>query len=258
MSMSPRLLRPKAASGFDPRSISGLGLWLDFGDSASLTLSGSAISEARDKSGNSRHAVQATGANQPTVLANAINGRQVASFDGSNDSLAVSSFPALTQMTAFAVCYRDWTSRTQFRTVFSSGYAGTAGMAAFVHSSSTTLDIVANDLFSFGNGFQSGRAPRQIGAVGTRSANVPLVMSVSLASSGSGQWINGASVSERVSSSGEMNVASGTLSIATDGLGAFADYKIAEVIVYTSALSASQRQFVERSLGQKYAITVSA
>ena len=76
MPMSPRLLRPRAAGGFDPRTISGLNLWLDFSDSSTLVLdANSLIQEIKDKSGNAQHATQSTGANRPSL--GTINGKGV-------------------------------------------------------------------------------------------------------------------------------------------------------------------------------------
>jgi hypothetical protein len=77
MPMSPRLLRPRASGGFNPRSISGLALWLDAADSASVTLNSGNVSEWRDKSGNSRHFAQSTAANQPAYVAAGRNGLSV-------------------------------------------------------------------------------------------------------------------------------------------------------------------------------------
>lgn len=68
-----------------------LALWLDADDSSTITLNGSTVSQWRDKSGNNRHANQATAAKQPLYLTNGINGRNVLSFDGNNKSLFASS-----------------------------------------------------------------------------------------------------------------------------------------------------------------------
>ena len=73
--MSPRLLRPRAAGGFDPRTISGLGFWYDFSDTSSVTLDGnSLIQQINDKSGNGRNLTQGTAANRPGIAT--VNGRQ--------------------------------------------------------------------------------------------------------------------------------------------------------------------------------------
>lgn len=85
MAMSPRLLRPRA-TGFNPKSISGLALWLDATDSSTLTLNGSAVSEWRDKSGNGFHFSQGTSNNQPSYTGT-INGKAAIAFDGTNDGL---------------------------------------------------------------------------------------------------------------------------------------------------------------------------
>ena len=81
-------------------------------------------------------------------------------------------------------------------------------------------------------------------------------MSCVLATTNAGQWVNGAAVSGRVSLSGTMNTASGTLNLGFDGLSAYSDHKIAEVLIYFSPLSSSQRQTIERWLGQRYGVTV--
>jgi hypothetical protein len=85
MAMSPRLLRPRA-TGFNPKSIAGLKVWLDATDSSTLTLNGSAVSEWRDKSGNAFHFSQAVANNQPAYTGT-INGKAAVAFDGTNDGL---------------------------------------------------------------------------------------------------------------------------------------------------------------------------
>lgn len=77
MGMSPKLLRPRVSGPFTPKSISGLAAWFDADDATTITLNGSTVSEWRDKSGNGRHATQATASNQPGYSTNALNGRPV-------------------------------------------------------------------------------------------------------------------------------------------------------------------------------------
>jgi hypothetical protein len=66
-------------------------LWLDASDATTITQSGGAVSEWRDKSGNVRHASQGTSANRPTVSAAAQNGLDALSFDGSTDFFSLAS-----------------------------------------------------------------------------------------------------------------------------------------------------------------------
>ena len=63
-----------------------LALWLDADDASTITLNGSTVSQWDDKSGNTRHASQATASLQPTYLATGFNGKPTLQTDG-NDTL---------------------------------------------------------------------------------------------------------------------------------------------------------------------------
>lgn len=117
MSMNPRLLRP-LATGFNPKSLGTLALWLDgadrsrmFSDDAATTLSADdgQVAVYKEKA-NGYNLSQTTANNRPLVRANIQNGRSVLEFDGSNDRLAS---PALAEdwpaLTAFAVFNMDST-----------------------------------------------------------------------------------------------------------------------------------------------------
>jgi hypothetical protein len=93
--MSPRLLRP-LASGFNPRRIAGLQLWLDAADQSTLfdadtggstVTADAAVGRWMDKSGNGRNFTQDTANNRPLWKAAGRNGRGTVQFDGSNDRL---------------------------------------------------------------------------------------------------------------------------------------------------------------------------
>jgi len=91
-------------AAIDPRDISGLSVWYDASDWSTITLNGSAVSQWGDKSGNGLHASQSTANNQPTYAANRRNGLAVVTFDGVNDSLVTSSFAdGWTAFTSFSV-----------------------------------------------------------------------------------------------------------------------------------------------------------
>lgn len=65
-----------------------MSVWYDASDASTFTYSSSnVISQWADKSGNGRHATQATTSQQPTRQTNIINGLPVVRFDGSNDYL---------------------------------------------------------------------------------------------------------------------------------------------------------------------------
>ena len=99
-----RLLRRK----FIPTDIAGLSVWLDAQDYASFALSGGSISQWNDKSGKNNHAIQGTGANQPTYAATGINSRACVGF-ASNQFLSVADHATLdhTTMDVFLICQRN-------------------------------------------------------------------------------------------------------------------------------------------------------
>jgi len=85
--MNPRLLRP-LASGFNPKSIAGLITWIDFADTAAVTLDGSnKISAVTDKSGSGLNGTQTTSGNRLGV--STLNGKQCADGGTSAHSLSV-------------------------------------------------------------------------------------------------------------------------------------------------------------------------
>ena len=137
MAMNPRLLKP-TASGFNPRSISGLALWLDASstdslyttdagpvtavsspldiagclcwydaaDASSITKDGSnLVSQWNDKSGNSRHATT-SGSLRPTS-GGSQNGRTVMQFTGTQAMTITGNFLQSDNVTMFAVAMKN-------------------------------------------------------------------------------------------------------------------------------------------------------
>jgi hypothetical protein len=70
---------------FTPNRLANLALWLDAGDSGTVILNGSDVSEWRDKSGNGRNASQATAARQPEYISSAQNGLGALRFDAASE-----------------------------------------------------------------------------------------------------------------------------------------------------------------------------
>lgn len=86
------LLAAKAAAGgFVPTDIAGLELWLDASDAGSFTYgTGDNVSQWNDLSGNTRHATQGTGATQPNRTGT-INSLTTVTF-ASGDRMTLPSF----------------------------------------------------------------------------------------------------------------------------------------------------------------------
>ena len=68
-----------------------LALWLDANDAATITQSGGLVSQWNDKSGNNRHATQATSGSRPTYTASGLNGKSVLTLDGTDDNMSISA-----------------------------------------------------------------------------------------------------------------------------------------------------------------------
>ena len=113
MAMSPRLLKPHA-TGFNPKQLSGLELWLDAADAStlfdadtggSLVAADGAVGRWVDKSGKGRNFTQATANNRPLWRSAGRNGRGTVEFDGSNDRLAGDGTQYVRTDTAFTALF---------------------------------------------------------------------------------------------------------------------------------------------------------
>jgi hypothetical protein len=78
-------------------------LWLDASDNSTITLNGSTVSQWNDKSGNDRHAVQATAGQQPTLTAAGLNGLDVLTMDGGDHMITSNVFTSASDVTVFLV-----------------------------------------------------------------------------------------------------------------------------------------------------------
>jgi hypothetical protein len=80
-------------------------LWLDAADRSTITIA-TGVSQWRDKSGNERNATQSTAANQPAYTIGGLNGRNILTFDGTNDHLLHSFNASPAPHSVFAVARR--------------------------------------------------------------------------------------------------------------------------------------------------------
>jgi len=86
---STKIVPPIFTGGasFTPASISGLALWLDAADTATITQAANLVSQWNDKSGNNYHFTQGTGSNQPLTNTTTLNSLNALLFDGAGDNL---------------------------------------------------------------------------------------------------------------------------------------------------------------------------
>ena len=78
-------------------------LWLDAADSDTITEVSGAVSQWDDKSGNDRHATQDVSDKRPSITISALNGLDVATFDGIDDGMHGGPFIALQSVCCIAV-----------------------------------------------------------------------------------------------------------------------------------------------------------
>jgi hypothetical protein len=108
---------PRGVSRYDEARLQGrlwtpalipanLAFWFDASDRSTMSFA-TGISQWNDKSPNARHAIQATGANQPTISVRAINDKPAVAFNGSQYFHTASfSHPSTFQLTTIL----QWTS----------------------------------------------------------------------------------------------------------------------------------------------------
>lgn len=247
MGMSPRLLRPRA-TGFDPRTISGLALWLDAAAGTTLfqssngttaaSAAGDAVGYWGDRSGNGKNATQTTANNRPTIAPVTRNGKTVIRFDGLNDRFV---FSATAMQTIFAVV----SVNTEATRVLPSIIGNSTGAPDVRRDYDANLPVPTvryrgksgdgsgSDFNDFAN--PSGSQFR-INAVSTPNV-AEQVWHIVTAIRGTG--------------AANMNCIGSTYPNARDFGG-----DMAEIICYDSALSTANRDKVEKYLAQKWGLTL--
>jgi hypothetical protein len=246
MPMNPRLLRP-LATGFNPKSIAGLGLWLDASDGSTISIE-TGVSQWRDKSGNGRNFAQSIGNNQPAVTANGQNNRNTLKFDGSNDSLTGPAGFSLTNTHSVIAVVRPDVRK----------------IAGLLAGSVTNSNLIYGDGSSSFSGTKFGafgvaRAVYGGGTITTGSFQVfAAVLSGGTLPTDLSMFTNGTGGVATVETAGTAPGAALTASllIGTTLGNQFWNGDIAEMLIWTRALSTAERSLVERALGKKWAITV--
>lgn len=252
MPMSPRLLRPRA-TGFNPKSISGLKLWLDVASTSSLTLNGSTVSQINDLSGNGFHATQGTANNQPTYQATGFNSKPTLYFD-TTDSITSSATIAdyfLTPTTSptmvlVMVCYMP-TIANNGGLVFGSDSQANGRVYFNSHTGGSTL------YFDTVNA-SGGRLG--IAGQGDTGWTTPHIMTVYRIGATMVVRRNGVEIGSKANASGNYATTTAKMQIGKcDTAGLNAMY-MSECVVYAAALSSSQITTIERGLGKKWGVTV--
>ncbi|HTG44559.1 MAG TPA: LamG-like jellyroll fold domain-containing protein, partial [Verrucomicrobiae bacterium] len=229
-----------------------LALWLRA--DAGVALSGSAVSQWSDQSGNNRHALQATSASQPLLSNSALNGLPALRFDGVNDFLAFTlPINGLNGMSIFLVGANSQNqsgggTHAEKAALFWNETAGWG--TAYLTPFQSTVNMR----------FGTTQANNQILYSRPSSAGTAFTLTEAIKNGTTDTlYINGSNV---VNQGGKFSSIAGCRDTANIGRGyndnSFFAGDIAELLIYTRALGAGERTTVEQYLGAKYGLSVSA
>lgn len=258
MAMSPKLLRPRA-SGFNPKSISGLALWLDPTDAASLTID-TGVSVWADKSGNGKNFSQSVGNSQPTLTT--ISGKTALSFDGTNDHMLTTAtlFTGNSSFTFFQVFHGTFPGNGTALFTHRTGESGldtndiTVGLSAN-QGSSWVFGTLRTRVSTIRNAVQANADQRfdSVDASGIGAVSLVGALSTSPTSTA---WFRGTAAPSSSGTSslvGVNGMSLGCRNNATKDL--FYVGKMGEIIAYTRTLTTSERRAVEAYLAKKWGYT---
>ena len=221
---------------FSPDTLPGLRLWLDAADATTVTLSGSNVTQWRDKSGNLRHGTPVNGLTYSTASNGVVFTRassQYLSLPDNTFPIGSSSFSIFFVFTPTATSYEIQliTAGARGGSIFGirSGNAGTGTLQTFWSGGAN--DLQTSNLWAV--------KQRNIGALLYQTSGARSL------------WING--VQGASETSGGTSITSSNR-IGTLEPGAFNtfDGQFHEVLVFESSLSVSERQQVEAYLAQKW------
>lgn len=230
---------------FNPLSLSPA-LWLDGADAntlydatsgGSLVAADGEVARWEDKSGNSRHATQATLGSRPLRKTAIQNGKDVIRFDGTSDFMTHGLTSSITSCSIFAVT-KKLSDQSSDRGIISIG-----DRAAFTGS---TL-LSRNSAGGRWGTYTTVAAPANTSA-GTSAFN--LLCIIDNAASGGEFYFNGSSDGTWAGNS----LVQVVRHVGGDaGASQWTHSDIAEILVYPTALSATNRQAVETYLSAKWA-----
>ena len=229
-----------------PTDIANLGLWLDADDASSFTLTGTDVDQWNDKSGNSRHVVQATPANKPSRLV--FDGRYGLFFNGTSDQLTSSTTYSFTEAVT-----GKWTSFAVFRPNIVSGVRSildmdneTARLAQNIRANGTIIDGLA---FNTGGTAYTDTYPSAGIAIG-----YTYIASVVRGATTIETFLNGAS-NGTTATAGTVATTASAVRVGAHQGGSpsqfFSGY-ILEVIHYNAELSSGDRAAIELYLRNKW------
>ncbi|QQS22775.1 fibronectin type III domain-containing protein [bacterium] len=216
-----------------PPSIPNLALWLDGADADNMSVSGDRISQVNDKSGNGKNATSASTA-RPTLVSNALNGRSVMNFDGSDDYFNIGS--SITYRTVAIVAKKSTSAAFSNYPGLIGDFTGTSPGNGHVLNGIDGTTKLGSATSSFSLAHRNGTSIAASSGHDFSPLNEYWIGVFQLPSS----------MTNTTSSIGMIN-----------GGGRYWNGDIAEVIAYSSTITSDQRNILENYLSTKWNIAVS-
>lgn len=257
------LLSTAGAPPFNPTSVAGCRLWLDAADTTSIAVSGTAVTQWSDKSGLGNDFTQVSSSARPLSGTTTQNGKNVVVFDGTNDCLNTNQaasywkFLQNSPSTLFFAVNKTGTAATSSIIFNNNGSSGNIGYGVTLRYNGV------NDIFHWITIGSSGNYNvfQYTSAVYTTNsffyASVTSDPANGTAANRSEiRYLNGAAVKNNVAT----NAASSSnptfaLQVGADGdNGQFMQGNIGEILIYDTALNATDRGNIESYLATKWGV----
>jgi hypothetical protein len=235
--------------GNDPTDLnvtSGLRVRLD---ASNVTTSGSNVTSWNDQSGNNNNANQPTTGQQPIVVNNAINGKPVVRFDGSNDWLKIDETllnDTTSQGSVFVISRANLSSISTQATISTRPNSGSNGFTYRYNSDGTLLENWY---------FHTGSSPVIKNPISNNQYNLQSFLrnGNSIRSGVGGNYQPATTISNFTPS----GIGVGTyIGSENEGTESRLNGDIAEILVYDRELSQTELSQVNCYLAGKYAVTV--
>ena len=222
-------LSPAFAGRFSPR-IDSPAAWYESsqGVTSSLTL----VSQWSDISGNNRHLLQASAGQKPIVLPNLINGFPAIRFDGVDDYLKATAFTLNQPETMFLV--------------FKNITYGTSGVHDIVADGNTAGSMTVGSILAASTGISAGSAIAVAQGINNGVYGVSCFRW-----NGASSFIRNNGVEIKTGNVGANNAGGLTLGALGNNTRA-TNIEVAELIIFSTAISTSQIQDIEGELKLKY------
>jgi hypothetical protein len=233
----------KLYSTFDPRSISDCTLWLDANDSSTITRSGSNITNWRDKSSGGFNATNGSGSGPTTVTSNNLT---YLSFNGTTNFLQTTlTIPGNTH--SILIVYRPNANNASSNSLLRA-QAGKYIVFPY-YTGGLKNSYISNFETSPGTTIDAANSPLDPSA----STSVHNVVAITIASGSQAIFNNGTSRATATAAL-DSGLSQAFYIGAFNGVSQFYAGQLAEVIIYTRSITATERQYLEGYLAWKWGL----